>query len=87
MEVNFSWSDTCDAHTHAHIDIERHEEIGNLKTNKVCLMGTCLEDLDIVSKLAKDFQMKVIPCFGTVFFRFIYLTFIIKNKSNLYIYI
>ncbi|RIA94441.1 TatD family [Glomus cerebriforme] len=64
MEANFLWSETCDAHTHAHDDLEHLEEIGNLKTNKVCLMGTRLEDLDVVSKLATDFQVKVIPCFG-----------------------
>ncbi|CAI2185417.1 4322_t:CDS:2 [Funneliformis geosporum] len=64
MEVDFTWSKTCDAHTHAHDDVENLEKIGNLKTNKVCLMGTRLEDLDVVSKLATDFQEKVIPCFG-----------------------
>jgi hypothetical protein len=67
MEANFPWSKTCDAHTHAHDDVEHLEEIANLKTDKICLMGTRLEDLDVVSQLATDFQMKVIPCFGTVF--------------------
>ena len=66
MEANFPWSDTCDAHCHAQNDVEHFEEIANLKTNKICLMGTRLEDLDIVSKLATDFQVKVIPSFGIV---------------------
>ncbi|CAB5196654.1 Metallo-dependent hydrolase [Rhizophagus irregularis] len=62
--MDFPWLETCDAHTHAHDDVEHLKEIANLKTNKICLMGTRLEDLDVVSKLATDFQMKVIPCFG-----------------------
>ncbi|CAG8573414.1 9386_t:CDS:2 [Cetraspora pellucida] len=63
-EENFLWSKTCDAHTHPHDDIERHSKIGELKTFRLCLMGTRFEDLDVVSQLNAKFQSKVVPCFG-----------------------
>nr|CAG8556970.1 2402_t:CDS:2 [Entrophospora candida] len=45
MEIN--WKNTCDVHTHAHIDIKNIEYIGELKTDKLCLMGTNIKDLDL----------------------------------------
>ncbi|CAG8774075.1 34312_t:CDS:2 [Gigaspora margarita] len=63
-EENFLWTKTCDAHTHAHDDRERLSEIGEVKTARLCLMGTRFEDLDIVSQLNAKFQSKVVPCFG-----------------------
>ncbi|RHZ47530.1 hypothetical protein Glove_578g33 [Diversispora epigaea] len=61
---NFQWSKVCDAHNHVHVDRENLSKIGELKTSRICLMGTRFEDWDIVSKVSIDFPDKVVPCFG-----------------------
>lgn len=66
MEAEFSWSEVCDAHCHAHDDKESLWKIGTLQTSRLCLMGTRMEDLETVAKLASEFPDKVIPCFGKV---------------------
>ncbi|CAJ0827092.1 17752_t:CDS:2 [Entrophospora sp. SA101] len=59
MEIN--WNNTCDVHTHVHDDIENLERIGELKTDKLCLMGTNIKDLDLVAELSIKYKDKVIP--------------------------
>nr|CAG8520351.1 1174_t:CDS:2 [Entrophospora candida] len=59
MEIN--WKNTCDVHTHAHIDIKNIEYIGELKTDKLCLMGTNIKDLDLVAELSIKYKDKIIP--------------------------
>ncbi|CAJ0633390.1 3592_t:CDS:2 [Entrophospora sp. SA101] len=56
MEIN--WNNTCDVHTHVHDDIENLERIGELKTDKLCLMGTNIKDLDLVAELSIKYKDK-----------------------------
>ncbi|CAG8714782.1 10396_t:CDS:2 [Acaulospora morrowiae] len=64
MDENFPWSKICDAHSHLQNDVKNHSRIGELKTSRICMMGYKFEDLDVVSKLSKDFPDKIIPSFG-----------------------
>lgn len=62
------FKDVCDAHCHAHDDIENLRDISQLKTGHITLMGVRQDDWDTVSKVAKDCNEKesnkCIPSFG-----------------------
>ncbi|KAG2235294.1 TatD family [Thamnidium elegans] len=62
------FKDVCDAHCHAHDDIENLQDISQLKTGHITLMGVRQDDWDTVSKVAKECNEKepnkCIPSFG-----------------------
>ena len=65
--MDWQWSSVCDAHTHPHDDRDNISRLGeHVKTGRLSVMGTRMDDLDIVAKLADDFKEKVIPFFGAL---------------------
>ena len=65
--MDWQWSSVCDAHTHLHDDKKNIDRLGEqVKTGRLGVMGTQMDDLDIVAKLADDFKEKVIPFFGAL---------------------
>ncbi|ORX87738.1 Metallo-dependent hydrolase [Basidiobolus meristosporus CBS 931.73] len=63
------WKKVCDAHCHPQDDVLRLEAITQLKTSRLAVMGTKVEDWRVVQTLvgickANHVEGKVVPCFG-----------------------
>ena len=59
------WRDLSDAHCHPTDSLDTIGSISTMKTSRLCLMATRLNDQNLVAKAARDHKDVVIPFYGT----------------------